>query len=75
MRYLATGTPDAVFDGEYVVLRIPSGNSTLEIALDPGQHCQLGVRALQEASVEAFDSRAKGGAKILEFSRDRQAPC
>lgn len=75
MRYLATGTPDATFEGDYVVLRIPCGDSVLEIALDPGRQCQLGVCALEKASIEAFDSRTKVGAEIIEFSRHRQAPC
>lgn len=75
MRYLATGTPKATFDGNHVILTVPSGNGEIEIALNPGNHCQFCIRELEAASVEAFDQRTRRGAEIIQFPAKSESSC
>ena len=54
--HLATGNPTAEFDGEHVVISVPSGNATVEIAITPA-HGQRLARDILNASDAAFEAR------------------
>jgi hypothetical protein len=67
---LATGTPTAKWNGAHVVLSVPSGEDTIEIALSlrDGELC---YRAITEACREGFVARVTESARVMPFKEKR----
>ncbi len=56
--HLATDTATAEYNGDYIVIAVPSGKIMVEIAITPAQG-QMLARQLLTASDDAFATHAK----------------
>ena len=63
---LCTGKPAAALDGDRVTARIPSGASTIEIALTPHEAMSL-AGALSHAALGKIE--AARGAEVVAFEK------
>ena len=67
---LCTGQPTAIAEPEQVILTVPSGSSSIEIALTPHQAIYL-HRSVQMAAHEALE-RCRPEAEIIAMQKRRK---
>lgn len=65
--FLATEAPRAKFDGERIILTVPSGNSSEQIAMTVHEAMSMAHGVLRAAS--GAISEANMGAEIIAFRR------
>lgn len=68
---LATATPSASWNGSHVILSIPSGEDTVEVAISlrDGELCS---RSIAEACREGFVARVTASAQVVPFKPKRR---
>lgn len=73
MIFLTTGNPTATVEAEQVAVEIPSGNTTVTIALDFHQAMMLANRTLVACKDAMNERRQRPTAEIIPFAKRARA--
>lgn len=68
---LATGFPSAEWSGSHVVLTVPSGDDTVQIALDLGQG-EIAFRRIADACRDGFAARTAASAAVIDLASEKK---
>jgi hypothetical protein len=69
--YLTTGSTSARWDGSHVVLSVPSGGETVEIAMTLREG-EVFLRHIEAACRDGFIERVKESAEVMPFKRPKR---